>query len=57
MLGFTVTSIRAFFMGADNWKKETKMKEVNATTVHCLDLLEELTTGYLLSEIRNIDEM
>ncbi|KAG4965605.1 hypothetical protein JHK84_040215 [Glycine max] len=24
-----VTSIRAFFMGADTWKKETKMKEVS----------------------------
>nr|KYP31343.1 hypothetical protein KK1_048409 [Cajanus cajan] len=26
-----VTSIRAFFKGADTWKKETKVKEVNAT--------------------------
>uniref|UniRef100_A0A151UFT1 Uncharacterized protein n=1 Tax=Cajanus cajan TaxID=3821 RepID=A0A151UFT1_CAJCA len=26
-----VTSIRAFFKGADIWKKETKVKEVNAT--------------------------
>ncbi|KAG4382705.1 hypothetical protein GLYMA_14G142500v4 [Glycine max] len=28
-----VTSIRAFFMGADTWKKETKMKEESQETI------------------------
>jgi len=31
-LGLAVTSIRSFFKGSETWKKETKMKEVNATT-------------------------
>ncbi|RZB68870.1 Sulfite exporter TauE/SafE family protein 3 isoform B [Glycine soja] len=44
-----VTSIRAFFMGADTWKKETKMKEVNATNLQYLcDLtLEQQPIGNL----------